>query len=199
MKDADLKRNASGYYDETCYKGITAPPRPGEIWLHGHMGWLVLIVGKGKEGGVYSTLRLTERKTTGCVVVTCKTTMYTVPCMLGYALGEDLTQFVRACPAEEFEEVKQGIAKALGLTHTATEADRKKLEEENEGLKESYKTVFLENEKLKVHLEKFEAERKEWNEAYSRMKENLEKADTYKEMYLTLLDKLIAAKGGSVK
>lgn len=196
MKDADLKRNASGYYDETCYKGIAAPPRPGEIWLHGHMGWLVLIVGKGKEGGVYSTLRLTERKTTGCVVVTCKTTMYTVPCMLGFALGEDLTQFVTACPAEEFEEVKQGIAKALGLTHTATEADRKKLEEENEGLKESYKTVFHENERLKADLTARNMAFDLLDASCREMTADLDRANVYKEMYLALLDKLIAAKGG---
>lgn len=35
MRDEELKRNGSGYYDETAYKAMTAGPQPGEIW-QGH-------------------------------------------------------------------------------------------------------------------------------------------------------------------
>lgn len=194
MKDADLKRNASGYYDETCYKGITAPPRPGEIWTNKDITkcWLVLQT----RDNVCSTLLLGKEAKENSIQVMARVPMYTDPVMIGYTFTDMMTAFVKKVPEDNFRAVKEAVAKAMGLTHTATEADRKKLEEENEGLKESYKTVFHENERLKADLTARNMAFDLLDASCREMTADLDRANIYKEMYLVLLDKLIAAKGG---
>ena len=202
-KDNDLKRNGSGYYDEPCYQTVTAPPKPGEIWMHSNGAYILVIASRGS---VYSTLRLTDMEREGSVTVMCKTPMYTAPIMIGYCFEETLTEFVKTISQEEFKEVRKAVAKALGvyapspLPSENTDIVQKMhervqaLTDENEGLKKSYKDVFKENEKLHFDLKAMAIAEGERDEMFRKMDEDLTKANVYKEMYLELLDKLISAR-----
>ena len=204
MKDNDLKRNASGYYDEPCYQTVTAPPKPGEIWTHKTSGAYMLVV--SSLNGVYSTLRLTDVEREGGVKVMCKTPMYATPIMLGYCFENMLADFVKAVKCDEFTAVQRAVGKVLGVIDInlvapvphdhihALEEKVRNLTDENEGLKQSYKDIFNGNEKLRLDLKAVECERKEFNEAYREMSASLEKANVYREMYMELLDKLISAR-----
>ena len=204
MKDNDLKRNASGYYDEPCYQTVTAPPKPGEIWTHKTSGAYMLVV--SSLNGVYSTMRLTDVEREGSVKVMCKTPMYATPIMLGYCFENMLADFVKAVKGDEFKEVRKAVAKALGvydpspLPSENTDIVQKMhervqaLTDENEGLKQSYKDVFKENEKLHLDLKARDMAEKAVNDTFSEMSAKLDKANVYKEMYLELLDKLISAR-----
>lgn len=208
MKDNDLKRNGSGYYDEPCYKTITAPPKPGEIWTHKTSGAYMLVV--ASVNGVYSTLRLTEVEKEGCVPVMCKTPMYTTPIMLGYCFENMLADFVKTVKGDEFTAVQRAIGKTLGVIdinlvapvphdHIHMLEDKvKALTDENEGLKQSYKDVFKENERLHYDLKAMSIAESERDEMFRKMDDDLTKANVYKEMYLALLDKLISARAGAV-
>lgn len=48
----DMRKNASGYYDETAYKAMTTEPKAGEIWTHNVSGAYMLIVAN-IGGGMY--------------------------------------------------------------------------------------------------------------------------------------------------
>lgn len=207
-KDNDLKRNGSGYYDEPCYKTITAPPKPGEIWTHKTSGAYMLVM--ACVNGVYSTLRLTDVKKEGCVPVMCKTPMYTTPIMLGYCFENMLADFVKSVKGDEFTAVKTAVAKVLGVIdmnlvspvphdHNHILEDKvKALTDENEGLKQSYKDVFNENQKMHLDLKARDMAHDVLDEHCRQMSADLDKANVYKEMYLELLDKLISARAGAV-
>ena len=52
MMNDDLKRNASGYYDEVPYKALTTSPKAGEIWVHNTSGaYMFVLCNVG--GGMY--------------------------------------------------------------------------------------------------------------------------------------------------
>lgn len=199
-KDNDLKRNGSGYYDEPCYKAVTAPPKPGEIWTHAKTGAYMLVL--ASMDGVCSTLRLTDTGREGSVTVMCKTPMYTTPIMIGHCFEDMLAQFVKTVKGDEFMTVKAAVAQALGIQMATSNHDQnskleekvKALTDENEGLKQSYKDIFNGNEKLRLELKTKDMAEKDMNEVYHNMKAELAKANVYKDMYMELLDKLISAK-----
>lgn len=207
-KDNDLKRNASSYYDEPCYKAVTAPPKAGEIWTHATSGAYMLVM--ASFNGVCSTLRLTDVGREGCITVMCKTPMYATPIMLGYCFENMLSQFVKSVKGDEFMTVKVAVAQALGVTdinlaapiphdhiHQLEEKVRN-LTDENDGLKKSYQDVFKENEKLHYDLKAMSIAEGERDEMFRKMDDDLTKANVYKDMYMELIDKLISAKAGAV-
>lgn len=198
MKDSDLKRNASGYVDEPCYKARTAPPKAGEIWRHDTTGAYMLVV--ANKNGVCSTLRLIEYEREDSITVNCKTPMYTAPIMLGYCFENLLTQYVKNVSAGEFAEVQREVGKVLGIPAADThdlEEQVKSLTDENDGLKKSYTDVFAENGRLRIELEARNMACDALDANCTTMCAELEKANVYKEMYLTLLDKLVSARGAA--
>lgn len=207
-KDNDLKRNGSGYYDEPCYKAVTSPPKPGEIWTHATSGAYMLVV--ANFNGVYSTLRLTDVEREGSVSVMCKTPMYATPIMLGYCFENMLADFVKSVKGDEFTAVQRAVGKALGVIdinlvapvphdHIHILEDKvKALTDENEGLKQSYKDVFKENEKMHLDLKARDMAHDVLDAHCRQMSADLDKANVYKEMYHELLDKLVCARAGAV-
>ena len=205
MKDKELKLNASGYYDEPCYKTMTAPPKPGEIWTLTPSGHHMLIV--ANLNGVCSTLRLTETEREGCIPVTGRTLMFVTPIMLGYSFENTLGQYVKSIKGEEFEKVKKGIVKVLGLQDV--KAYVKELEVKAADMLEVHTT----RDKMQAEYDELLAETKALKKELKEKKDNcdavlcelnatcmeLEKAMVYKEMYMTLLDKVISARGGKRK
>lgn len=191
MKDKELKCNASGYYDEPCYKTIQSmdTPKPGEIWTHAATGYYMLIV--ANQGSICSTLRLTDQEKEGSIPVMCKTQMYTSPIMLGYCFHQAMGQFVKCAKEEEFTAVKNAVVRALGL-------EDNRMNEAN-----AIPMDYIDHmEALKHEMALMENELEARNKANEWLRKSLEetsreagRAGIYKEMYMTLLDKIISARG----
>ena len=212
MKDADLKRNASGYYDETCYKGITAPPKAGEIWTtaDGKKCWLIL----RNNGTVCSTLLLGKEEKENSIKVMGKVPMYTDPVMVGYTFTVYIATFVKSIPAANLAEVKKAVGEALGIT-AATEnplddknqlkADVNALTErlvslqfENNELKHDNADLRSENKKITFDLDAKILADKMVHDSIADMEQEICKLKVYKDMYTDLIDKLVSVRGGTV-
>ena len=208
MKDKELKLNASGYYDEPCYKAMTASPKPGEIWTHAATGYHMLIV--ATLNGVCSTLRLTDVERKGCIPVTGRTLMFATPIMLGYSFESTLGQYVKTIKGDEFEKVKRGIVKVLGIQDFKADvkelevaaADmleehttRDKLQAEYDELLDENKALRKDNERMNKNIEQATDDLENLTDTIERQKREIDKLNTYKEMYMTLLDKVISARG----
>jgi hypothetical protein len=206
MNDKDLKRNASGYVDEPCYKAVTAPPRPGEIWIHGKSGAQMLVL--ANINGICPTLRLVDVSGEGSVSVTGKTLMYAKPYMIGYCFENLLTEFVKSVKGEEMAAVRRGMVKSMGLFDEVTQnnpmpEEYKALEGKRQA--QIVENMYLrnENKSLKAQHEEAwgklpEAMEKEFNETYAKLKEEILKLSIYKDMYMDIIGKLVALRGGAV-
>ena len=212
MKDNDLKRNASGYYDETAYKAITSPPKAGEIWTSadGRKCWLIL----QNRGDVCSTLLLGKEDKGNSVKIMGKVPMYTDPLMIGYTFTVYIATFVKTIPAANLAEVQKAVGEALGITETAAVphepinvleakvsalSDRVvSLQNENNELKHDNADLRKENEKLlNDHNMAVEIANDLHAESIELSKE-IDKLLIYKELYMDLIDKLVAVRGGAV-
>lgn len=191
MKDADLKRNASGYYDETAYKAITAPPKAGEIWVNkdGTKCWLIL----KNNGPACSTLLLGKEEKENSIKVMGRVTMYTNPVMIGYTFTVYITTFVKTIPADKLAEVQKAVGEALGITATAAVPH-----DHINFLEEKVYNLTQENEKLNLELKARNLACDALDANCSTMSAELEKALIYKELYMNLIDKLVAVRGGAV-
>lgn len=198
MNDKDLKRNGSGYVDEPCYKAVTAPPRPGEIWLHGKSGAQMLVL--ANINGVCPTLKLVDVSGEGSIPVTGKTMMYVKPYMIGYCFDTLLTEYVKSVKGEEMAAIKNGMVKSMGLAeevkqeniapavfddhHAELEERVRQLTSENEKLTNDYKMAIDIGDDL--HAESIE------------LSKEIDKLSIYKDMYMDLIGKLVSAKVGAV-
>ena len=213
MKDKELKLNASGYYDEPCYKAITAPPKPGEIWLHGTSGHFLLVI--ANQNGVCSTIRLVDQEKEGSNMVTGTVPMYAKPIMLGYCFEHMLQSYVKTVKDEEFEKMKRGSAFALGLQNVKA-TDMPKEDNERDAQQHTINDLVKANAELLEERDKLLEEIAGYGETIKRQSGDLHAKDIentnlrthlaqqsieaasatiYKEMYMTLLDKVIAARG----
>lgn len=113
----DMKRNASGYYDETPYKALTGMYNPGEIWTHTNSGNEVLIL--KDHDGFCTVLRLVDEEgKAGCISIVSRALKYTHPGMVQYVFNTQLGMMVKKLPDEEFKAVQEAVARALGLPLT---------------------------------------------------------------------------------
>lgn len=191
MKDADLKRNASGYYDETAYKAITAPPKAGEIWSNkdGTKCWLIL----QNNGIACSTLLLNKEEKENSIKVMGRVPMYTNPVMIGYTFTVYITTFVKTIPAANLAEVQKAVGEALGITATAAVPH-----DHINALEEKVYNLTQEKEKLNLELKARNLACDALDANCTTMSAELEKALIYKELYMNLIDKLVAVRGGAV-
>ena len=121
MKDLEFKRNGSGYYDPTAYKAMKnymegEEMKQGEVWEiqlnNGMTKEAIVIV---DHGNFSSILQLTENNDFGNIEVNCHGVKYTDPRRLQYAFNNNFTSFIRTLKAEEFDQIMDSIADALGL------------------------------------------------------------------------------------
>lgn len=211
MKDQELKRNGSGYVDEPCYKAVTAPPRPGEIFIHGKSGAYMLVL--ANVNGICPTLRLEDTAEEGDLPVTCRKKMYVKPHRIGYCFDNLLTEFVKIVKGEEMKAVRMAITKALELTEThaidvALIEEKKALECAVKDLKEENRIIREKNSVLQVMLEEangpkneteiMEAMQKDFNDTYARLNQEIVTLTIYKDMYMDIIGKLVALRGGAV-
>lgn len=192
MKNKELKLNASGYKDEPCYKAIQTldAHKPGEIWENGNTRKLVLVL--SNMNGICTILNLTDQEKENRIKVTARVPMYTAPNMVCYCFTPNLVNFVKTLTDAEFNQIRIGVADALGLIDMmitpplpngyveSLEEKVKLLEEERDAAVNVADQTHADNIDASIQLEKEKA-----------------KAQFYREMYDTLLDKLITAKGVS--
>lgn len=201
MKDADLKRNASGYYDETCYKAITAPPRTGEIWTNrdGSKCWLIL---QGRDT-VCSTLLLGKEEKENSIQVMARVPMYTDPVMIGYTFTDYLTTFVKKVKAEEFTNIQREVGKALGIIdinlvapvpHDHINALEEKVIRLTKERDEAQKLATA----MKFDLDAKNMADQMVHDSITDMEQEITKLNIYKDMYMDLIDKLVSVRGGAV-
>ncbi len=194
MKDADLKRNASGYYDEPCYKACTALPKPGEIWQHSRSGDYILILAVNDR--VCSILKLTDRECTDGIQIVCKVPMFTSPAMVAYVFNESIGDYVKSLKEEEFREIQKAVGKALDITATAESSSpcAIALEERMHSLKKENLELKRANEGLYEELN-HQVSMKASSEM-AKMSQEIFNLKIYKDMYMELIDKLVSVRGG---
>lgn len=210
MKDKELKLNASGYKDEPCYQTIKTldAPKPGEIYIHGDTGRYVLVL--NCVNGVCAILNLTEQGRGDRIPVMARVQMYTNPIMITYAFTSALAQYVKTITDEECLEVKKAVTEALGLTCTILDvcenACVKPLEEKVKALEDELKVISTSHDNQEKLIKMLREERDaavnvadqihaENIDASIQLEKEKAKAQFYREMYDTLLDKLISARG----
>lgn len=114
MADYGLKRNGSGYYDETAYKAFMGMAKAGDIWTANDGREEVLIL--KNQGTFCNCLTLTNRsEDKQCIKIISAGTMYTNPGMVKYLFNSRLGAFVQRLPATEFEKVREAVEDALSI------------------------------------------------------------------------------------
>lgn len=114
MTDVSIKRNASGYYDETPYKAVFKGAQPGEIWKTS-LGKEYLIVAV-HNSNMYTVLGLYDQYKPDSMEITSRQLMYTNPAMVQYLFGSNLSDFVKALSEEEFDKIIEAVSDALCIT-----------------------------------------------------------------------------------
>lgn len=205
MNDKDLKRNASGYVDEPCYRAVTAPPRPGEIWLHSKSGAQMLVL--ANVDGICPTLKLVDVNGEGSVSVTGKTVMYAKPYMIGYCFENLLTEFVKSVKGEEMMAIRKGMVKTMGLAEEAKQDNTVHAIPQDyiNSLEEQVKTLTIERDKARTIAKEinFDLEAKTMadkmvSDSIAEMEQEIMKLRIYKDMYMDIIGKLVALRGGAV-
>lgn len=155
MADYGLKRNGSGYKDETAYKAFMGMAKSGEVWTANNGREQVLIL--KNQGTFCNCLTLTDKSNDNqCIEIIisghprlqepvlatldhCKQrsalvgeadlhagTMYTNPGMVKYLFNSWLGTFVQKLPASEFEKVREAVEDALSIGRKAVDKDHRK-------------------------------------------------------------------------
>lgn len=109
----NMKRNASGYYDETAYKGMMGIAKPGEVWeCVGNSGYAsdYLIVKNHEK--VCTALKLTNNDNEHSIEMFG---MYADPRMVQYIFNDTLSQRKGELADTEFQDVLYSIAFAVGV------------------------------------------------------------------------------------
>lgn len=204
MVDKELALNGSGYYDETAYKGMTAGPKPGEIWKRDDDRLFIIIA---RRDSVCSTLSLIDKKGDNSITVMAMVPMYTSPIMVGYAFASRMIQYIKKVPDDEMLSIRRSVGAALGLTvptilpeaAKCQDDERKRLEEkcaclaaDNEDLKQGYIDLNRKNNELRSIIAEKDKKCQAIEGQLPELKERLSKAEIYREMYRELLDRIIA-------
>lgn len=203
MTDVSIKRNASGYYDETPYKAVFRGAQPGEIWKTS-LGKEYLVVAAHNDN-LFTVLGLFDQYKPDSMEITSRQVMYTNPAMLQYMFGNTLSDFVKALSDSEFNEVVDAVSDALCITVKVN-----KVEVEDGTVERLNETVARQKEEmqqLRVTLEATNATMRVVEQERDHFKEqtatlmaakvaNNDMAGMYQKMYYEVLDRLVMmAKG----
>ncbi len=113
MRDRGMRKNASGYIDDPCYKAVISGPQPGEIWTNrkGDLPSLIL----ANNGPICLCLKMYEDYMDGEIRVMARVPMYVNPLKVTYARTADLNTYVKSIPAPEFKVIHRACVRALGI------------------------------------------------------------------------------------
>lgn len=202
--NSEIKRNGSGYYDETAYKAIrNLENRGGEnmSFNKGEIYEIEMSNNNVTRKGVivsenshlfHTVILLTdEEKGVVNVPIIAQGKMYADCKMLSYVSERRIGNFIRNATKSEMEQLEDGICKALGISRitengTTNDIEIEKLKEELRNKKVAFDNLSIENSKLKMDVD-----------ALNRVNglENVEmlkrECDLYKDMYENILTRLI--------
>lgn len=187
MDNRDLKRNASGYYDETPYKALTTGPKPGDVWVR-QDGANMLVV--AVNGYICNTLRMndTPKDATSFEIKHGSRSWYVNIPYIGFIRAGDLVSYAFNVGDELLMNIKTEVGEALGLY-----AEEEQEEETDEGVSNSELTDDL--IKLKIEYGELEGKCEELEIVLQQAIERAAKLEAYREMYENLLDKVIGRAG----
>lgn len=187
MDNRDLKRNASGYYDETPYKAMTTGPKPGDVWVR-QDGANMLVV--AVNGYICNTLRMndTPKDATSFEIKHGSRSWYVNIPYIGFIRAGDLVSYEFNVGDEQLMNIKGKVGEALDLY------DEEEVEEEDDdAVSNSELTDDL--VKLKTEYGELEGKCEELEIALQQAIERAAKLEAYREMYENLLDKVIGRAG----
>lgn len=149
MTDFGIKRNASGYYDETAYKGMTAM-QPGEVWSTDY-GNEVLVIAVHEN---HVTGLLLKEKSMAFVdgLMPVYGDMVTDPSMVGYIFKSKIFSYVKRIPDADFMEIMDAVNHVLSTNIIIT------VERVEEPVKEERPAPIGPDEKA-LHVLRLENER----------------------------------------
>lgn len=165
----EIKRNGSGYYDETAYKAIKNVENVGAKmeYKRGEMYWIRFSNGESKKAVIVSaderagndmlnTLILAEEpKGALNVPIVCGGKMYADCGMVSFIYRGRIDNYIRTATEEEMQEIDAGIIMALGLdkypdpTETVSNYRIKGLQKELERAVGTNKRLEIENRELR--------------------------------------------------
>lgn len=129
MMEDDMKRNGSGYIDETPVKsGVLTGPQPGEIWEDTN-GKLFLIL-KNQSG--YSNVLAMQGNTAHDDNIAINTEMgifFVNPGMVRFLLGRDKGRYIYTIPLDKHMEIMEAVSDRLGVTIRVSGSNGHNLEE----------------------------------------------------------------------
>lgn len=188
-ENRELRVNASGYYDEPCYKAVTGAPKPGEIWQHATSGSYMLVL--ARKNGVNTCVRLIDAaRDENCLPVMCRAQMYVNPSFLGYCFDGVLGAFVKVAAKSDVDAVREAVVTLMGY-ETGSEGDDAAVEGAIE-LEERLQELETELAKAKHELSCARSCNDMLQSELDKSGAQAEKVAFYKEMYMTMLDKVMA-------
>lgn len=120
-----IDRNGSGYYDETAKKAILnylketcgMSNKTGEIWRkQNENGTENLVIVVQDHGPICTVLRLEEEDKLGCdISIAAPAIMFANSKRVYFVNSRALTEFVRAIPAGEMDDLRNKIAESIGV------------------------------------------------------------------------------------
>lgn len=187
MDNRDLKRNASGYYDETPCKAMTTGPKPGDVWAR-QDGANMLVV--AVNGYICNTLRMndTPKDATSFEIKHGSRSWYVNIPYIGFIRAGDLVSYEFNVGDELLMNIKTEVGEALGLY-----AEEEQEEETGDGVSSRELTDDL--VKLKIEYGELEGKCEELEIVLQQAIERAAKLEAYREMYENLLDKVIGRAG----
>lgn len=195
MMEYDMKRNGSEYYDETPVKtGLFSGPQPGEIW-ESTFGKEFLIL---KNHGPYcTTLALNDNQHPDTIAVASRTVKHTNPGMLGYSFNDNLVQYIKNVPEDNFLSIMEAVGDRLGVTIKVNRAEDDNLVHKLEAMcKDLQHSLEEANREIDCIARERDALREEQHERC--MKEGqagiaaVVKAEMFENLYKDLLQKCLA-------
>lgn len=184
----EMKRNASGYYDETPYKSVLCNPEAGDVLESGMNKVYLILKNHGKFStalALFPSLNQTSNTTYEIAVDEsgCNHKYYTNPAMIQYVFNDIFMNRAGALEQDDFLGLMETVGENLGVT-----------------IKVSKQTVDNTNEvdSLKSERKALMQELDVKNKQLIRLEEKLKEVSgyaLYKQMYYELLDRLIM-KGG---
>lgn len=127
MADYGLKRNGSGYYDETAYKAFMGMAKAGDIWSANDGREDVLIL--KNQGTFCNCLTLTlKSEDKQCIEIKgpYPHPRHTNPGMVKYLFHSRLGRFIGRLPEIEFDAVREAVEDAMGFAGKVVEVDKRK-------------------------------------------------------------------------
>ena len=128
MADFSMKRNGSGYYDETPYKALMGMAKPGEIWLTSQGKEYLVLKNHGQMSTVLALMD-TSRDSDNVPVIS-RQMKYTNPAMVQYMFNANFGEYVKSIPDSDLQHILDAVAKKLGFTNERSQDKPKSPEEE---------------------------------------------------------------------